>query len=540
MSSSLKSKFDIGKRRAIFVSAHKLAVYHWHKGDLGSSYLFDANNDGRLYFERYLSETPQIPVYFLVDVFEEEFKQDVVPHVFGSDREAIIYRKKARLFRETPYYYSKIQGREQEGRKDDQILLSAITNPLIISPWIDMLEKHEVPLVGIYSVPLLTETLSKLLPGNSDNKLIVSIQSISGLRQTFIQDNKLQVSRLVQLPRYGTEPYGPHIKEEVEKIKRYLNNVRMIPSDINRGDSLNTYFLMNNEVIQELKDEYKNTSSVGMHYIDINEMLNRSGSTRHVTTPFSDQLYVHHLLEQKPSDNYAQPREKRFNMMRNIRISLLACSAFLLVASLIWSGVTFMRGLDLRESTLSAQRSSEFYEDRYQLAREGLPETPVEAADLKIAVELVDILESYKTTPYEMIRLISMAMNRFPAIKMERFQWISGPDPNVRMNTAGRNTRNPRVMNYSNTATNSSEYNYYQIAVLEGELRPFDGNYRNAISLINEYADTLRGQANVYDVSILSLPLDISSEASMQGNTNSTQREARFSIRVVLGIEHEV
>jgi hypothetical protein len=539
MTSSLKSKFDIGKRRAMFVSAHKLAVYHWHRGDLGSSYLFDANNDGREYFERYLRETPKIPVYFLVDVFEEEFKLDTVPHVFGSDRDAIILRKKARLFRETPYYYSKIQGREQEGRKDDHILLSAITNPNIIKPWMEILEKYQVPLVGIYSIPLLTNSLSKLLQGTSENKLIVSIQSISGLRQTFIQNNQLQVSRLVQLPRYGTESYGPHIKEEVEKIKRYLNNVRMIPSNIPRGDSLNTYFIMNNEVIQELKNEYKNTSSIGMHYLDINEMLSRSGSARHVTTPFSDQLFVHHILKQKPADNYAQSREKRFNMMRNIRTSLLACSALLLAASLFWSGITFMRGLDLRESTLSAQRSSEFYEDRYQLAREGLPETPVEAADLKIAVELVDILESYKTTPYEMIRLISFAMNQFPAVKMERFQWLAGPDPNVRM-TSSRNERNTRAINYTNTTSGSSNYNYYQIAVLEGELMPFDGNYRRAISLINEYADTLRNQANVYDISIISLPLDISSEASMQGNTNSTQREARFSIRVVLGIEHEV
>ena len=539
MTSSLKSKFDIGKRRAMFVSAHKLAVYHWHGSDLGSSYLFDSNADGREYFERYLRETPKIPVYFLADVFEEEFKRDTVPHVFGADRDAIILRKKSRLFRETPYYYSKIQGRETEGRKDDRILLSAITNPNIISPWIEILEKFKIPLVGIYSIPLLTESLSKLLQDTSENKLIVTIQSISGLRQTFIHNNQLQVSRLVQLPRYGTEPYGPHIKEEVEKIKRYLNNVRMILDDSPRHESLNTYFIMNSEIIRELKDEYKNTSSVGMHYLDLNELLNRSGSTRHVTTPFSDQLFVHHLLKSKPSDNYAQPREKRFNMMRNIRISLMACSAILLAASLVWSGFTLMRGLDLRESTLSARRSGEFYEDRYQLAREGLPDTPVEAADLKVAVELVDILESYKTTPNEMIRLISIAMNRYPAIKMERFQWLSGPDPTVRM-TSNRNDRNPRVVNYTNSTTESSDYKYYQIAVLEGEIQPFDGNYRNAISLINEYADTLRNQANVYDVNIISLPLDISSEASMQGNTNSTQREARFSIRVVLGIEHEV
>ena len=243
MTSSLKSKFDYGKRRAMFVSAHKLAVYHWYKGDLSSSYLFDVNTDGISYFERYLSETPNIPAYVLVDIFEEEFKRDTAPHVFGSDRAAIIERKKARLFRDTPYYYSKVLGREEDGRKDDQILLSAITNPALIAPWLELLEQYKIPLVAINSVPLITESLIDLLPDSSENNLIVSIQSISGLRQTFLKNNQLRVSRLVQLPRYGTEPYGPHIKDEVDKIRRYLNSVRLIPSDMSEGETLSTYLI---------------------------------------------------------------------------------------------------------------------------------------------------------------------------------------------------------------------------------------------------------------------------------------------------------
>src|SRR5690606_239287 len=110
MISSLTSRFEFNQRRALFLSAHKAAVYHWQKGDLGSSYLFDANQDGREYFERYLRETPNVPMYILVDVFEEEFRRDTIPHVFGSDRQAIIDRKCARLFRETPYSHYEMLG----------------------------------------------------------------------------------------------------------------------------------------------------------------------------------------------------------------------------------------------------------------------------------------------------------------------------------------------------------------------------------------------------------------------------------------------
>jgi hypothetical protein len=535
MTSSLRSRFDLNKRRALFVSAHKVAVYHWHKGDLASSYLFDANQDGRQYFERYLRETPNIPMYVLIDVFEEEFKRDTAPHVFGADRAAIIERKKARLFRDTPYYHAKVQGRDAEGRKDDQLLLSAITNPKMISSWIELLEAHKVPVAGIYSVPLLTESLVKILPEQMENSLIVSIQSISGLRQTFVQKGQLRVSRLVQLPRYGTEPYAPHIRDEVDKIKRYLNSVRLIPAD--QANTLNVYFLLTGDVLTDLKNEYRNSSTTGLHFLDINEILAKSGSARQVSSPFCDQLFIHQLLKLKPANCYASPSERRFNTIRNMRLSMLTASVLMLAASVAWSGYTFMGGLGHRQNTLSSQEKTEFYNVRYQIARESLPETPVEPADLKVAVELFDTLVGYKATPLEMIQMISSGMNRFPLVKLGGFDWVASIDPNVKVGTTGGETANQGIIGYSNVTGADPGYKYYQVAVVEGEVNPFDGNYRMAISLINEFAEVLRGQEGVYNVTILSLPLDVSSDASMQGNTKATQREARFALRIALGIK---
>ena len=302
MISSLKSIFDLGKCRAIFVSPHKLAVYHWQKGDLGSSYLFDTNDEGKAYFEKYLVETQKIPTYIMVDMFEEEFRRDTVPHVFGSDRNAIIERKKARLFRDTPYYHYRVQGREEEGRKDDQIMLSAITNPKPITIWVDLLKNHQIPLVGIYSIPLLTEGILKLLPDTVENNLIVSLQSISGLRQTFITKGQLRVSRLIQMPRYGTEPYGPHIKDEVDKIKRYLNSVRLVPTDIDEGSSFNTYFILSGDVLEEVRKEYKEISTAGIRFVDINELLSKSGCSGTVSSTFSDKFFIHHLLKNSPKN----------------------------------------------------------------------------------------------------------------------------------------------------------------------------------------------------------------------------------------------
>jgi len=413
-------------------------------------------------------------------------------------------------------------------------MLSAITNPKLVTSWIELLEKYLVPLAGIYSIPLLTEPMLKLLPEAGDNNLIVSIQSISGLRQTFIQNKQLRVSRLVQLPRYGTEPYAPHIREEVDKIRRYLNSVRLIPID--QSNSLNIFLLLSGDLLADMKKEYKDNAGANMHFVDINDLLTRSGSSRQVSSPFSDQVYIHQLLKLKPANCYARQSERRFNSMRNMRISMLTCSALMLIASIAWSGYTVMGGLGYRQNTLAAENKTGFYNARYQIAREGLPQTPVEPSDLKVAVELVQNLSAYKSTPKEMMTLISTGLNRYPSIQLGNFNWLSSIDPNTNIGNRAP-AANQGVIGFSNvTGTPEITYKYYQIAVIENKVSPFDGNFRQAISLINEFAETLRSQPDVYDVSILSLPLDVSSDSSMQGNVNSTQAEALFSLRVVLGI----
>ena len=127
MISLLKSKSRLLNRRALFISANKLSVFHWVNGDLGSSYLFDSDSAGRENFKRYLSEFDNTPMTILVDLLGEEFRQETIPHVFGSDRKALIERKQSRLFRDASYLYTQNQEREADGRRDDRLLFMALT-----------------------------------------------------------------------------------------------------------------------------------------------------------------------------------------------------------------------------------------------------------------------------------------------------------------------------------------------------------------------------------------------------------------------------
>ena len=531
MISSLISRFE-PTRRALFVGTREAAAYHWLKNDLDNARLFDLSDEGRRNFRRYLAETAEIPFHILIDVFEEEYRQDTVPHVFGPDRSAILKRKAGRLFKGTPYYFHQVTGREEGGRRDDQVLLTAITNPAVIKPWTAMLDEAKVPLAGIYSLPLFTKSLLEFIDDDpapdstadsTVNQLVVSLQSISGLRQTFFHNGKFRMSRLVQMPRYGNVPYGPYIRDEVEKIHRYLNSSRLTTPE----QPLDTCFLLAGDLLEELKNEYPRQGATRHHFCDLNELLAKSGLARSLSTPFSDQFFVHQVLKLRPGNFYASRSERRYLSMRRLRYAVSTAGVLLLLAGVVWSGLNFTGGAIYKRRSIAATEKYESYTAKYQLAREGFPEMPVEPADLKVAIDIAATLEKYKSSPIDMVRLLGDSLNRFPAIQVSKLTWFASADPEAGFNAV------PAPSNARDTPDfNGAARRFYHVALFEGRIEPFDGDFRGAMEMIERFAEDIRSRDSAQGVSIVALPLDVSPDAELQGNTQVSHDEARFTLRV--------
>lgn len=542
MTSSLKSRFDRLPRRAILLGSEKLSVYHWLKGRITNSYMFDTDEVGQEQFERYLQNSAASPVYILADFAEEEFRSETIPHVFGADRRAIIQRKQNRLFRDATYCYSWVQGREAEGRRDDRILLTSITNPGLLKPWLVMLEKYNVPVASVSSVAIFTQELLELLPEPTGNMLVVTLQSISGLRQSFYSGGELKISRSIKMPRYGTASYAPFIAEEIEKIRRYLSSLRFISND----EPLDVYFLTHGELLTELESDLVDSELHRYHILDLQEVANESSMGVQITTPFSDQLLVHEVLRRKPENHYAKVRDLRYFAMRKLRYGLYAASVLILLSSLIFTGMSLMDSIDYKQQSIAAVKKTRFYNDRYEMAREGLPDTPVEPRDLQTLAKIEDELQRYRTTPLPMLKVISNGLNRFPVVVLDGLRWVQSPDPNLDIGDASPPSNAPPPAPVSGmpgsppmTLEQPQENLYYQVAELNARIDDFDGNYRKAISTINSFAEVLRSQDDVVNVTVTSLPLNISSDSSLQGNMIVTEKEALFSMKIALGVKED-
>jgi len=537
MISSLKSIFKSSTRRALLVGSDKLGVYHWVNDKVGSSYLFDASAEGQEYFGRYLSEVHNDPVYVLLDTAAEEYRLDTIPHVFGSDRKALIERKQDRAYRGTPYLYTEVQGREESGRRDDIIMLSAITNPDVIQPWLKILEEHKVPVAGVVSLPLLLQEFDNIIPDMPENTLVFSLQSVSGMRQSFFRNKLLKFSRLVKVPRYGTEPYAPILTEELEKVIRYINGANIVDVD----KPLDIYFFGSQELLAELGKTHINSSMIRYHMFDIGALADNYGYEEQIKTPFSDRYFIYQLLKHKSKNFYALSKETRYFQMLKINKSLRFASILLILSGVIWGGVNVLEGFTYRQQYRSDAKKADFYNARYEVAKERIAGLPVEPADLKIVVDTSNMLRTYKADPIDMFKLISKGLDGFPEVQISQIEWAADTNPNHKIGSVTNviDEGDQSISSLGNNSETETAYIYYQIALFDAYLEDFDGDYRKALDTIDRFSASMRQLDSVHDVSVVTFPLDIGSDVSMQGTAGQNTGKASFSVRVVLGVKDD-
>ena len=165
----------------------------------------------------------------LVDAVEEDYRFESLPHSFGSDRSEMVNRKLKQHYRNTPYCSARLQGRDTGKRRDDRYLFCALTNPELITAWVQAVIERELPMAGIYLLPTVSQDLVEKLQLKQTNLLVVSIDS-SGLRLTFLRDQKLRISRLARIDGTGPQAIKSYA-EEISNTRLYLHALRIVTLD---------------------------------------------------------------------------------------------------------------------------------------------------------------------------------------------------------------------------------------------------------------------------------------------------------------------
>ena len=322
-------------RTLLFLSADSFHATIWHGGKLGASQYFSNDANGREYFSTFLKQHRD-PAYLLVDVIEEDFRLETVPHLIGSARRNLRARKFEQFYRSTPFRQATLLHRQEEGRRDDEMLFSALTNPQRISPWLDTLLANHIPLVGIYSLPNISTPLLKDIP--SDHVLLLSWEKDAGLRQTYFNNKRLHFSRLIPINSNGS--FSESVATETPRTQQYLKSLSLPPP----GEMLDVYIICDANDRLALQTRLESSSELRYTYLDIQELGKRIKTKDTIHDSDATPLFLHLLASKPPSSHYANSEHTHFYLLWQLRRLLFGLAAATIIVSALWSGMAFWQG----------------------------------------------------------------------------------------------------------------------------------------------------------------------------------------------------
>jgi hypothetical protein len=497
----------------IGIAAESVTVADWRGGRIVECRAFADNETGQAGFKDYLTQFTNVPVYILVDAVEEDYRFETLPHASGSDRADMVGRKIKQNYRNTPYTAAVLLGRDTDKRRDDRYLFSALTNPELIGDWLQSVAARGLPVAGIYLLPMVNVELLEKLDAKATNTLIVA-QHASGLRLTFFRDRRFRLSRLTRGDGGRPENRTRYFTEEISNTRLYLHALRAMTLD----EHLTVLLIDRNDELQEVAAGVaRDNPSLECARLDRRELIARLGIdvTLLDTSPYA--VYLHLLGLKEPRSNLAPASVTAgYKRYQGRRLAYAGCAALAVVA-VAWTASNLFNTMTLRWDTEAAASQTAQLSSQYLEITRQFPQTPTSADNLKRAVEIAQKLRETSHTPQRMMTLLSRAVGAGPAIVIKEFGWKYGV---TTIETEGGGTRaaaDPSAP--SVTITSGPGSSRKESALIEGEIRPFRGDYRSAIVTINGFAARIAKEPEVAEVRVVKLPLNVNPALSLSGNT---------------------
>lgn len=519
-------------RRLLFFPGHRILAYEWQRGRFRRVEAFEPDEAGRAAFRAWLEEAPRTPVQLLIDVIEEEFHVDHVPHVIGRDRIELYRRTAQKHFRSTEFRYITAQDRQESGRRDDRVLVAGLTNPELLKVWLTVIDAARVPLKGIHSLPLVGE---RLLPhlgaARTRRALIVSQQIPSTLRQSYYEGGRLRFSRLVPGRYRDAAGFVEFMRRELDQTLHFLETQRFR----RRDDPIDVFVIVGADAYPQLRDGLASSDTVTCHLVPLERLAVRVGIRGEPPGSFADTVFAQVLLRQRrPANHYGLPRLRRHFFLQRGRQALRWTAAALVLATAAVVGGTVLQGRVYEEGAREARARAAEFEELYQQRLRQLAEFDYRASDVKNAVDLMDRLDAAATRdPGGIMARVGEVLGRHPDVVLDGLTWLlsSRPDlePEAGDGGLGAGVGLPEI-----AVADAPAYHY---ALIEGDVVGFGGDYRRAVDTFGRFVAALREGTAFGRVEVLEAPFDLEPDSGVSGDSGTTASDqtaqrASFSVRL--------
>lgn len=454
-----------------------------------------------------LSQHPDTPIDIMVDTAEEEFRAEQLPRVHGLARREMVQRKLAQFFRTASYRASWPLGPAGDKRGDELHVFAALSASEFLRPFVEAIQARQAPLAGIYLFAQATQTLVAHLKWRGA-VLVVSSQQ-AGLRQSLFLNGRLRISRLAAID--ADTLTAQRVAEEIEKSRLFLYNSRVLP----RETPLRIVVLDPADQLADTARLVPTEAGIGCEVVGAARLRSLTGLPPNLLPRDAQSLHLYLIGRYRPAQNFAPARLTGVHLTHRVRFGLYAASIAIAGIGAIWGVVNLFVASSAADETLSTRNQAAHYRAAYDAAAKQFPSAPTGAEQMRQAVEGTAKLRGLARTPEAFLVNLSQGMSGFPKIALNRISWKADGTPD--------STRN--------AAPAPGEQ-----AEIDAEIRPFNGDYRSALQLIEQFAAALRARPGMAEVTVAKLPLNLDPGATLSGSARETMDTRELSARFTLAL----
>lgn len=513
-------------------SNQRLVAGVWFGSKLHHYETFENDEDGYDAFDAFIKINNHLNVYLIADAVEEEYRLESLPHTSGRARTELLERKLNQFNRNNLFRTAHFINQDKDKRRDDNFLFVALSNADFLQAWMSIIQANQVPLVGVYMLPMISQVMVQQMKLMAPNILLCEHLS-SGLRQTYLSNGRLRMSRLAPVVNIKPNQMAYFYLVEIEKTRLYLQSQRFItdqtdlqlvlPSSDENSD------IIGKSISQEQGIECKVVNSLAYaKNINISPDL---------VVKLPELLHMQLLANGHIPDNLAPDQLTKAHKVNITRGAINITTAVVALLGALVSGYSMWQALSNVNETKQLAMQTQVEQQRYEAAAKNFPNTPLPSNELRTAVELAQKVYEYNQySPKTLMLILSEAISKVPEIGINRLRWMQTPDVNQSDTEKSVLTNNNLPQQSVSGQSVGSELR--QIAFLNAELLNFGGDYRSALTSVNRFVSLLKTDSKIEQVIVLQEPVNTSSLANLQGSTkdeNTAQRTPPvFKLKIIL------
>ena len=410
-----------------------------------------------------------------------------------------------------------------------------------MEPWLKIISDTRTPLSGIISLPLLSEKFVDQLSSDSSAKILVSQEVPSNLRQSVFIDGKLVLSRLVPIASFYHGDYASDVVRDIESTQRYLISQRIVE----RTDNVAVHILSNKRHRDKLTIKCAEQKFTDYQVHEINQLLEEQKIEVNEEQDFSSALFCYLASKKVAINHYAQSKQKKYYQHHKASLILKVATIAVLAAGIGFTASSLVKGWLYNSTVSETSLVEQKYKAKFNQLSESRIDSTTSTTSMQHIVQTVEILEAgYLQDPEEMLSIISRDISLFTDIRVTGVEWfVSDISDAVKANEVGwgKAVASKKTKRSEKKKKQRREKGFFEVANVDAEFINFNGNYRYALSAVDDLEKSMAESGNYFYVEITKRPLDIESDNSLTGdagtNTAEIPNKAEVSFRVVRKVE---